>query len=280
MSRRTEAPETLATIRLAAAVVVTGSHRAIYGGLQAPRRQRKRPGATKQIVESRLLDDSVKKVLLPLSALCLLILSAPTLAADPAWLAYERGDYAKALPAYRQAAQKGKPLAEYNYAMMLWRGEGTAVDKDNGLLWLRKAAEHHLAQAQYALGLLYENGDHLPRSQPDATQWFLLAARQGHTAAQTSVATQYFLGRGAPKDMVQAARWYEKAGEGGDVGAQYIVATMYEKGDGQPQDLVEAWRWYHAAALQGDPAAAIRAHDLGVRLKHAAAASKPAANVQ
>jgi TPR repeat protein len=45
-------------------------------------------------------------------------------AADPGWLAYERGDYVAARSLYDTAARGGDRLAQYNLAMMLVRGEG------------------------------------------------------------------------------------------------------------------------------------------------------------
>lgn len=40
-----------------------------------------------------------------------------------AWRAYERGDFATAAKLYAEGARKGDRLAQFNYAMMLFRGE-------------------------------------------------------------------------------------------------------------------------------------------------------------
>lgn len=198
-------------------------------------------------------------------ALALLCSHVASLADDPGWQAYQRGDFETAAKLYEEAAKHGERLAEFNFAMTLFRGEAPG-SKSSALKWLRKAAEQGLPQAQYNLGLLYENGEGLPRSQADATTWFRLAAGQGHTDAQVSLATQYFLGRGAPKDYAEAARWYEAAAEGGDVGAQYIIASMYEHGDGVAEDLRQAVFWYAHAARQGDALAQEKAREVAKRL--------------
>jgi TPR repeat protein len=180
---------------------------------------------------------------------------------DTAFAAYSNGDTAQAAERYRKLAQGGNPLAEFNYAMMLKRGE-IPGDNADWREWLRKSADHGVMNAAYLLGVAYENGEGLPRSQTDATHWFQVAATKGHVQAQVSLATQYFLGRGAPQDDTQAAHWYEKAAEGGDVGAQYLIASMYEHGEGVAKDKAQAVNWYAAAARQGDKVAMIKAQTL------------------
>jgi uncharacterized protein len=179
--------------------------------------------------------------------------------------AYQRGDHTAAARDFELRAKRGDRLAQFNLAMMIYRGEATG-DKDAGLAWLRKSADQGLAQAQFNLGLLYENGAGVPRSQTDATLWFKRAAEQGHTDAQVSLATQYMLGRGAPKDFAQAAIWYERAAQGDDVAAQYIIASFYEHGDGVKQDLLKARGWYVQAARQGDVLAKEKAREMDERL--------------
>jgi TPR repeat protein len=184
---------------------------------------------------------------------------------DGAWRAYERGDHAAAAKLYAEAARQGSRLAQFNYAIMLLRGEAVATERGEALRWLRKAADAGMMQAQYNLALLYERGTGVDRSLTEATAWFERAAEQGHTDAQVSVATQYFLGRGAPKDYAKAAHWYREAANGGDVGAQYILASMYEKGDGVATDLRLALHWYTQAARQGDAVALVKARAVARR---------------
>jgi len=204
------------------------------------------------------------------AALLLLIaflLSSHALSAeDPAWLHYRQGDYARAAQRYLTDARAGQRLAQYNYAMMVLRGE-TAGSGGDALAWLRKSADQGLAQAQYNLGLLYENGRLVAPSQTQATQWFRRAAEQGHTPAAVSLATQYFLGRGVARDEGEAARWYETAAEDGDAGAQYIIASSYEHGYGVTQDLRRALLWYVAAARPGDAVASAKAKAVAKQIK-------------
>src|SRR6185436_5324092 len=115
-----------------------------------------------------------------LAAIACFFLSTTSHAADPGWRAYQRGDFIEAAKHYETAARGGNRLAQYNYAMMLLKGEGIPLDANAAVVWLRKAADQGLPQAQYNLGLLHEHGQVLPRSQVDATAWFKQAAEQGH----------------------------------------------------------------------------------------------------
>jgi TPR repeat protein len=124
---------------------------------------------------------------------------------DPAWLDYQRGEHARALREYRTAAERGERLAQFNLAMMLFRGEGQAADPEQALEWLRKAAAAGLPQAQHNLGLLYEHGARVPRSQVDAAVWYRRAAEQGHPVALLALATQFFLGLCVHLYLVSAA---------------------------------------------------------------------------
>jgi TPR repeat protein len=182
-----------------------------------------------------------------------------------AWRAYERRDFPTAAKLYAGQARKGDRLAQFNYAMMLFRGEAAETERGEALRWLRRAADAGMMQAQYNMGLLYENGTALPKCLTEATAWFERTAEQGHTDAQVSAATQYFLGPGAPKDYAKAAYWYREAANGGDVGAQYILASMYEKGDGMVKDLRLALYWYTQAAQQGDAVALVKARAVARR---------------
>jgi TPR repeat protein len=180
--------------------------------------------------------------------------------------AYESGDLAGARKLFTLAAERNQRVAQFNLAVMLFAGEGGAVDAAAGVQWLQKSAHAGFARAQYALGLLHEHGGPVPRSLTETTVWFRRAAEQGYRDAQVGLATQYFLGRGAPRDLAEAARWYERAAEQGDTGAAYIIASQYEKGDGVAIDMLRAFYWYSVAAGSGDPVAALKAREVRAKL--------------
>jgi TPR repeat protein len=185
---------------------------------------------------------------------------------DRAFELYKQGQFVAAGRAYKTAAEAGSRLAQFNYSMMMLRGEVSGAKAD-AIEWLRRSAAQRLPQAEYNLGLLYETGRGVDRSQQAATTWFARAAEQGHTQAAVSLATQYFLGRGTKKSLERAAHWYRVGAEGGDVTAQYILASFYEHGYGVRKELKLAFLWYVAASRQGDVVAGAKARALAGQLE-------------
>ncbi len=112
----------------------------------------------------------------------------------PGWASYQAGDYAQAFLMFKAGAERGDRVAQYDLAMLYWRGEGVPRDRVQALKWLQQAAAARLSSAQFVLAQVYESGDGLPRDMQQATRLFEAAARQGHRDAQVSVATQYYRG--------------------------------------------------------------------------------------
>lgn len=177
---------------------------------------------------------------------------------------YEHNDFGHALDEFAEAAQRGNRLAQFNYAMMLMRGEGTVARPEEAVKWLRRAADNQMTHAQFAYGELYERGELVPRSLEDANKWYERAATGGHVEAQRALATNYFTGRGVPRDYKRAFTWYKKAAEAGDGPSQYIVGSYYERGEPGvvPQDIEQAKNWYGKAAAQGDAGALAKLREL------------------
>ncbi|MCA3183078.1 MAG: sel1 repeat family protein, partial [Cupriavidus sp.] len=118
--------------------------------------------------------------------------------------AYEAGQFDAAIKGFAEAAQKGNRLAQFNYAMMLLRGEGTTAKPQEALVWLRRAADNQMTHAQFTFGDLYERGELVPKSLEEANRWYERAAQGGHVQAQVALATNYFTGRGVPLDYGKA----------------------------------------------------------------------------
>ncbi|HWX11848.1 MAG TPA: tetratricopeptide repeat protein [Trinickia sp.] len=184
---------------------------------------------------------------------------------------YNAGNFGIALKEFRDAAEHGNRLAQFNYAMMLLNGEGAPADVDEGRRWLRKAADANMSHAQYVYGRMYDDGDFVSRDPTEAHRWFLKAAQQGHVQAELALANQFLDGRGTARDNRQAFYWYKKAAEGGDMTAQYVTGSFYERGgDGVTPNLNVARAYYAAAAAQGDPAARLKFQQLSSELQRGA----------
>ena len=151
------------------------------------------------------------KRLLP-AMLCSLVLSTALHADYEAGVtAAQNGDYATALQEFREAADAGLDLAQYNLAILYFTGRGVEQDYS------------------------------------EALRWTIMAAEQGHLNAQFNLGALYYTGTGTDVDLEKSLYWYTRAAEGQHGEAQYNLATMYELGEGTPVDLVLAHFWAAAA---------------------------------
>jgi TPR repeat protein len=181
---------------------------------------------------------------------------------------YNAGSFRAALVQFRDAAERGDRLAQFDYAMMLINGEGVTANADEGLRWLKRAAAANMTQAQYVYGRMFDDGEFVARDPAEAHRWFLKAARQGHVEAELALANQFLDGRGTSRDNRQAFVWYKQAADAGEPTAQYVTASFYELGgDGVERNLNIARAYYAAAAAQGDEVAALKFQALSERLK-------------
>ncbi len=130
--------------------------------------------------------------------------------------AYKLGDYATALPIFRQLDDQGNAFAQYNLGLMYTRGEGVPQDYKEAVKWYRKAADQGDVPAQYNLGTMYLNG------------W------------------------GVTQDYVVAIRLFRKAVNRGEAQVQVKLGLMYEEGWGVAQNYVLAHMWFNLAAAQGE----------------------------
>jgi len=78
------------------------------------------------------------------------LLSCPPALADlfTAQLAYQKGDYERAFHDYRELAEIGQPVAQFNLAVMYAKGQGAAQSDVKAYAWASVAAENGQARAQ------------------------------------------------------------------------------------------------------------------------------------
>jgi hypothetical protein len=80
-------------------------------------------------------------------------------------------------------AAQGDRYAQYNLAIMLPKGQGTAQDAEEAFRWCGLAAEQGLAEAQLQLGDLYIAGHGVTANVALAFSWYESAAEQGNAGA-------------------------------------------------------------------------------------------------
>ncbi len=120
-------------------------------------------------------------------------------------------DFAAALSEWRQMAEQGQAIAQYNLGITYEYGRGVRQNDVEAVKWYRKASAQGVSVAQYRLGVMYDNGWGVPPSDTEAVKWYSDAAEQGHTLAQHDLAFMYVAGTGVARDYVRAYMWLNVA---------------------------------------------------------------------
>jgi len=139
--------------------------------------------------------------------------------------AWQKGDFAGAVEAWRPLAAEGNADAAFNLGQAYRLGKGVPID---------------LARSQ----ALFEQ-----------------AARKGHIDAATNLGIMLF----QSNNRTAAARWLRQAADGGEPRAMLLYGTALFNGDGVKADPIRAYAYVSRAAAQGlDPAKATLADLDGV----------------
>jgi TPR repeat protein len=160
--------------------------------------------------------------------------SAPPPAVDPAAeqpfrrgvSLFESHQYAAALPALLDAAQRGHPRAQALLGRMYREGLGVAVNERQAVSWFGQAAAQGHRGAQFALGSMYEEGEGVPKDVQKAAQLYEASARQGYDKAQFALGLSYEFGQGVPRDRRTAIYWLMQAAKQGDGRARWIAEWL------------------------------------------------------
>ena len=124
-------------------------------------------------------------------------------------------------------AENGDPTAQFQAAVALETGEGTAQDYAAAVKWYRRAADAGSAAAQNNLGGMYLRGLGVAQDDREALGWYSRAAGEGYLPAENNVGFMKAAGRGTQADDEDAVRWYRRAAEKGYAPAQANLAFMY-----------------------------------------------------
>ena len=146
---------------------------------------------------------------------------------------------------YRKSAEQGHFIAQFQLGLMYYNGEGIETNKLEAMKWYRKAAEQGHIYAQFQLGLLYYNGEGVEPNMLEAMKWYRKAAEQGHVKARARLDLM------SQKGKQEAAKWFRKAAEKGHEGAQFQLGVMYDKGDGVETNKWMAMMLLNKACMQG-----------------------------
>lgn len=154
----------------------------------------------------------------------------------------------KPLAQIRQQAQNNDAGAQAALGAMYKDGVKVAQDREQALLWLRKAAEQGEAGAQVDLADLYaaDGGEAAHEAAAElyrkAFVTLLKAAERGEAERQHDLGFMYLNGLGVEQNDAEAARWFRKAAQQGLVDAEVSLGWMYQGGRGVGRMMLRRWR--------------------------------------
>jgi TPR repeat protein len=197
------------------------------------------------------------RFLFPLFAGLLLAALAATSASalDAAEDAYRRGDHATAFALWKERAERGDILGQFNAAILLDQGRGVGRDRGAAARLYRLAAAQGYARAAFNLAQMLAEGDGVDRDAATAADWYRAAAEAGDMLAQFELGLLLAEGRdGLRPDAAAAARWLARAAAQDHPQALFRLGTMYANGTGVAQDLARATELFERAdvALMSD----------------------------
>ncbi|HEX3151170.1 MAG TPA: thioredoxin domain-containing protein [Gemmataceae bacterium] len=161
------------------------------------------------------------------------------------------------LDAWRQAAERGAPGAQWLVGRSLQEGIGGDANVEEAVKWYRKSAEQGFDLGQNSLGLAYSEGEGVEEDEIEAMKWLTKAAEQGLPTAMCNLGDEYGK-KDTDRDDRKAFQWYKRAADLNSRTGQFSVAEAYEEGKGVDEDMGAAARWYLKASDQGHTDATVR----------------------
>lgn len=148
---------------------------------------------------------------------------------------------------------------------MLAHGNGTMRNREEALLWYKKAANKGHPVAIYTLGLHFL---HNVRNLNKAMIYFERAADLGHVESMERLAEIYLMDIARPISSLdraakrsqeqrckQALAWIKRAAERGHRVAQRELGKLHDRALGVPEDHRKAFELFSCAAQQNDTVA-------------------------
>ncbi len=161
----------------------------------------------------------------------------------------KRGDYLKAIEAYRKAHGRGSAVAANNLGAMYIQGEGVRVNQERATQLIRSAAHRGLTFAMGTMAVRAREGRGMKASPRLSFYWYERAHEAGDPIATNDLAVMYQNGYGVRENDKRALSLFSEALEQ-DPGAglaAYNIARAYEQGEGVDVDFIWARGYYITA---------------------------------
>ena len=99
---------------------------------------------------------------------------------------FKKGDYTKAAPLFRKAAEQGNAKAQLGLGLLYLKGKGIRQDDKKAAEWYRKAAEQGNGIAFNNLAFMYFNGYGVKKDILTVYALLLLSAKEGSEEARAA----------------------------------------------------------------------------------------------
>jgi len=176
---------------------------------------------------------------------------------DPAYEAFDQGQYLTALDLAQKLAAKGDPQAHTLLGRLHAEGLGVPQSEATAAKWYAKGVELGDIEAAFALGALYAKGVGIERNYAEAARLFEIAAAKEHPLANYNLGLLFLRGQGKVENPHRAFAHIRFAAWRGVVSAQFDLGNLYATGTGTEHNAFEAARWIEKAANAGHPEAEI-----------------------
>lgn len=166
---------------------------------------------------------------------------------------YQYQEYAKSFYWWEQSAQNGLNAANVRLAVQYAYGMGIEKNEDKALDYLWKAVKNNPddANALCHMGMFYEEGIGIEASMEQAMTCYRQAAEMGDPMAYFALGMCYFYGNGTAENTETALEWVQKAAEQNYAEAQYFLGLQYYLGDRIQRDLYQAVEWLQKGEENG-----------------------------
>ena len=170
---------------------------------------------------------------------------------DPAYAAFQRGQFVTATNLAIPRANSGDPIAMVLLGELLSQGYGVRQDNVAASKWFDAAAAKGSADAMFTLAAI-KMAAKSTQQKDEAVALFKQSAEMGNSAAAYNLGLIYLQGQVAPKEPSIAAEWFKRAAEKDQPDALYALATLYRDGNGVPKNLNEMVRLLEQADTVGN----------------------------
>ena len=96
----------------------------------------------------------------------------------------ENEQWVEAARWFRRSAEQGDPMAQREFALRLYRGQGVPRDRGRAFQYMLRAARSGDATAQYSVGMMYQLGNGTERDVAKGRHWLQRSADNGNEDAR------------------------------------------------------------------------------------------------